>query len=71
MNRETLVALCQYLAEQAYMNNLLTERLIDAKILQRGELQKMLEAMPERRLEFCQDYLAYLKTLGLNPDAES
>jgi hypothetical protein len=65
MKKDNLSIICECLAEQAYMQNLLAEKMIDAKILQRGELQKMLETMPERKLEFCLDFLEQLKTRGL------
>jgi hypothetical protein len=65
MTKNDLRIICECLAEQAYMQNLIAEKMIDAKILQRGELQKMLETMPERKVEFCLDFLQQLKTRGL------
>ena len=70
MKNETLAALCQYLAEQSYMNNLLIEKLIAAGLLQRGELQNLYESDPRRKQEFFQDFLSYLASLGLDPNKE-
>ena len=68
MRRETLVALCQYLAEQSYMNHLLVKRLIAAKVLRQGELQHLYEENPQEREAFFRDYLAHLASLGLKPE---
>jgi hypothetical protein len=56
--------------EQAYTQNLIAEKLIDANILQRGELQKLRKIIPKRKSEFCLDFLEQLKTRGLT-DEES
>ena len=69
MTKNNLSIICQCLAEQAYIQNLLADKMIDAKVLERGELQKMRETMPESETEFCEDYLRKLKALGLT-DAE-
>ena len=60
----SIAALCQHLAEQAYMNHLLTKRLIAAGILQTGELQRLYEENPQERTEFCLDFLRYLASTG-------
>jgi|HubBroStandDraft_4_1064222.scaffolds.fasta_scaffold06133_7 hypothetical protein len=70
MTNNNLRIICECIAEQAYTQNLLAEKMIDASILQRGELQKMRETMPETKLEFCLDFLEQLKTRGLS-DEES
>ena len=68
MTNESLRALCQQMAEQAYMNNLVAEKLVGVGILQRGELQKMYEADPQRRKDFFRDFLAQMVALGLQID---
>jgi hypothetical protein len=68
MTKDNLSIICQCLADQAYTLNLLSEKLIDAKILEPGELQKMREIMPERMLEFRLNFLEQLKTLGLTDE---
>jgi len=65
MEEKQLVVLCQYLAEQSYMNHLLAKKLIDAGLLRSGELQQMYEADPLERQEFFQDFLRKMKNLGL------
>ncbi len=68
MKEQTLAVLCQYLAEQSYMNNLLVEKLIDAGILRQGELAQMYDADPQRRGAFFRDFLARMADLGLTAE---
>lgn len=63
---ETVVALCQFLAEQAYLNHILVKRLVEAELFQEGELQRLYQtADPQERDAFFQDFLAYLASIGL------
>jgi hypothetical protein len=68
MSKNNLSIICQCLAEDAYVVTLLAAKMIDAKILEPGEIQKMRETMPERELEFCRDYIEKLKGLGLRDE---
>jgi hypothetical protein len=65
MSPESLAALCQYLAEQSYMNTLLVRKLVGHGILQPGEMQLLFEDNPEEREEFYKDFLKYLASIGL------
>jgi hypothetical protein len=65
LSNEVLKTLCQFLAEQAYMNHLVAKRLVKLGFFEAGELQRLSEADPNEKKEFCLDFLNYLKSIGL------
>lgn len=65
MSKAPLATLCQYLADQAYMNHLLVKQLEALGLLKPGELQRRSEANSLEKETFLRDFLAYLASVGL------